>query len=94
LYPKATGIICQTEYSRNFLISETRHPNIRIIPNPVKPLHQNHIARENIILNVGRLIRTKQIDVLIDCFQRLKITWLLWLVVDGLKENPARQVID
>ncbi len=95
LYHQAAGIICQTNYARDFMIAETRHPNIRIIPNPVKTLYQNHIARENIILNVGRLIRTKQIDVLIDCFSKIEDHgWQLWLVGDGPeREHLRRQVI-
>jgi len=96
LYPKAAGIICQTKYSRDFLIAETSHPNIRIIPNPVKALFQNHVARENIILNVGRLIRTKQIDFLIDCFSKIENHgWQLWLVGDGPeRESLKSQVIN
>ena len=84
LYIKATGIISQTNYSKDFLKSVTKHQNIVIIPNPVMPFKQLNEEKQNIILNVGRLISTKRIDLLLDIFANSKFEdWKLWIVGDG-----------
>jgi len=94
LYPQAAGIICQTKYSSAFMVAEIGHTNIRIIPNPVKPFQANHVVKENIILNVGRLIKTKQIDFLIENFARIEVdNWQLWVVGDGPEKASLETLV-
>jgi GalNAc-alpha-(1->4)-GalNAc-alpha-(1->3)-diNAcBac-PP-undecaprenol alpha-1,4-N-acetyl-D-galactosaminyltransferase len=84
LYIKATGIISQTRYSKDFLKSITKHQNIIVIPNPVMTFKQTNEKKQNIILNVGRLISSKRIDLLLDVFASCKFEdWKLWIIGDG-----------
>ncbi len=70
LYRRAKGIVAQTSYSMQFLANVTKHSNICVIPNPVRQFNIAQKEKKNIILNVGRLIKTKKIDVLIDLFSK------------------------
>jgi GalNAc-alpha-(1->4)-GalNAc-alpha-(1->3)-diNAcBac-PP-undecaprenol alpha-1,4-N-acetyl-D-galactosaminyltransferase len=84
IYKKATGIISQTNYSKDFLYRVTKHQNIEVIPNPVSPFKQLNEVKQNIILNVGRLINSKRIDLLLNIFAECKCKdWKLWIVGDG-----------
>jgi GalNAc-alpha-(1->4)-GalNAc-alpha-(1->3)-diNAcBac-PP-undecaprenol alpha-1,4-N-acetyl-D-galactosaminyltransferase len=48
------------------------------------PFKQLNEEKQNIILNVGRLIGTKRIDLLLDIFANSKFEdWKLWIVGDG-----------
>ncbi len=86
LYPRAAGIVSQTNYSKDFLRSETNHKNISVIPNPVKIINSDWSVKENIILNVGRLINSKRIDLLLYIFSKINNKyWDLWIV--GEDEN-------
>ena len=91
LYPLAAGIISQTTYSKEFLTKEVKHKNIKVIPNPVIPFIFTPINKQNIILNVGRLIYTKRIEILLDIFSKIIIpNWELWIVGDG----PQQKVLE
>jgi GalNAc-alpha-(1->4)-GalNAc-alpha-(1->3)-diNAcBac-PP-undecaprenol alpha-1,4-N-acetyl-D-galactosaminyltransferase len=91
LYARATGIISQTNYSKEFLIDITKHKNIIVIPNPVKPFKQSGELKQNIILNVGRLINSKRIDLLLDIFAKCNYgNWKMWIVGEG----PERKVLE
>lgn len=84
LYKHASGIVAQTNYSKQFLENEIKHNNICVIPNPVQPFNKTPKEGNNIILNVGRLIKTKKIDILIDVFSKTDVSdWELWIVGDG-----------
>lgn len=92
LYRKSSGIICQTQYSQKFLYSVTKHKNIVTIPNPISFSKQNSDTLENkekVIITVGRLIKSKNIDLLLEMFALLgNSEWKLWIVGDGPeKEN-------
>jgi GalNAc-alpha-(1->4)-GalNAc-alpha-(1->3)-diNAcBac-PP-undecaprenol alpha-1,4-N-acetyl-D-galactosaminyltransferase len=89
LYPSAFGIISQTNYSKVFLSRETRHKNIKVIPNPCRFRNSSIQGRDKIVLNVGRLIKTKRVDILIKMFAEVKEEgWKLWIIGDGPeKEN-------
>jgi GalNAc-alpha-(1->4)-GalNAc-alpha-(1->3)-diNAcBac-PP-undecaprenol alpha-1,4-N-acetyl-D-galactosaminyltransferase len=91
IYKKATGIVSQTSFSKDFLGKETKHKNIAIIPNPVKPLKTPSTLQNKIILTVGRLISTKKIDLLLQIFAEVKTNdWKLWIIGDG----PEKQVLE
>jgi GalNAc-alpha-(1->4)-GalNAc-alpha-(1->3)-diNAcBac-PP-undecaprenol alpha-1,4-N-acetyl-D-galactosaminyltransferase len=84
LYNHASGIVAQTNYSRQFLEKEIKHTNICVIPNPVQLFNKTPKEKKNIILNVGRLIKTKRIDILINLFSKTNFSdWELWIVGDG-----------
>jgi GalNAc-alpha-(1->4)-GalNAc-alpha-(1->3)-diNAcBac-PP-undecaprenol alpha-1,4-N-acetyl-D-galactosaminyltransferase len=88
LYPLAHGIIAQTSYSKDYLKKLTAHQNIKVIPNPVKIIESKLNEKQNIILNVGRLIPSKRIDIIIDIFSKLNCdNWRLWIVGDGPQEK-------
>ena len=67
LYPRATGIIAQTDKAEEFYRKTVGHPNIKVIGNPVRQIKSQNgqRERENIVLSVGRLIDTKHFNI---CF--------------------------
>jgi glycosyltransferase involved in cell wall biosynthesis len=91
LYPRAKGLILQTEKARDIYISRSDHKNIAVIGNPVKQYFSGIFPekREKIVLMVGRLIKTKHQDKLIEMFARVNMPgWKLIIVgYDHLKQN-------
>jgi GalNAc-alpha-(1->4)-GalNAc-alpha-(1->3)-diNAcBac-PP-undecaprenol alpha-1,4-N-acetyl-D-galactosaminyltransferase len=91
LYPGAKGLILQTEKARDIYISRSDHKNIAVIGNPVKQYFSGTLPekREKIVLMVGRLIKTKHQDKLIEMFARVNLPeWKLIIVgYDHLKQN-------
>lgn len=90
LYPKATGIIAQTEKAKEIYSQLYHHPNIQVIGNPMWEIALNqNLKKENIVLSVGRLIKSKHHDELIKLFVRLnKPDWKLIIVGDdALKQQ-------
>jgi glycosyltransferase involved in cell wall biosynthesis len=89
-YPKARGIIAQTQKARDIYLRQFRHSDIRVIGNPIREIAAvAHDQRENIVLMVGRLIKTKHQDKLIEMFIEINNPeWKLILVgYDHLKQN-------
>lgn len=81
LYPTAAGIISQTNYSREFLSKKIKHQNIQVIPNPLRKVINTKCERKNVILNVGRIIRSKRLDLLLNIFSKcINTNWELWVV--------------
>ncbi|MBK8486685.1 MAG: glycosyltransferase [Bacteroidetes bacterium] len=90
LYPKATGIIAQTIYAKDFFQRWMPYNNIRVIANPIHEVPQTMLGqRQNIILSVGRLIKTKHHDKLINIFNQINNSdWQLIIVGgDAEKQN-------
>lgn len=100
LYPRATGIIAQTQKAKEIYFNLFRHNNIEIIGNPIQEIKlDRNIRRENIILMVGRLIETKHQDELVKMFLKINNPgWKLVLVgYDHLQQNNSeriREIID
>lgn len=96
LYPKAAGIIAQTKTAKDIYHKKFAHPNIRIIPNPIREIKFDAAVtdKENIILTVGRLIDTKHHDRLIEIFDRVnKDDWKLVIVGgDAIKQNGKKKL--
>jgi GalNAc-alpha-(1->4)-GalNAc-alpha-(1->3)-diNAcBac-PP-undecaprenol alpha-1,4-N-acetyl-D-galactosaminyltransferase len=95
LYPKAKGLILQTEKARDIFLLKNSHPNIVVIGNPVREFNPARFpeVREKSILMVGRLIKTKHQDKLIEMFANVRLPeWKLIIVgYDHLKQhNLAR----
>ena len=84
LYPTATGLIAQTDKAKKVAESNHHIPNIRVIGNPIRDVMPNcSEIKENIVLIVGRIIRTKHLDELIRLFVRLNIPEWKLVIVGG-----------
>jgi glycosyltransferase involved in cell wall biosynthesis len=95
LYPKAAGIIAQTTKARDIYTEHFGHRNIGVIGNPIREVRVDGITdKENIVLMVGRLIKTKHQDELIKLFLKIKVPdWKLVLVgYDHLKQNNEERL--
>jgi GalNAc-alpha-(1->4)-GalNAc-alpha-(1->3)-diNAcBac-PP-undecaprenol alpha-1,4-N-acetyl-D-galactosaminyltransferase len=95
LYPKATGVICQTEVAKNIYSKMFYHPNLVVIGNPIRAIESNNASKqENIILSVGRIIQSKHHDELIKIFSQIDdYDWKLIIVGDdALKQNNKQRL--
>ncbi len=88
-YRYATGIIAQTSLAKEIIKRTTKNKNITVIPNPVKYVQRYpEIKRENIILNVGRLVPEKGQAYLLEAFKMLNNPkWRLIILGDGPLKN-------
>jgi GalNAc-alpha-(1->4)-GalNAc-alpha-(1->3)-diNAcBac-PP-undecaprenol alpha-1,4-N-acetyl-D-galactosaminyltransferase len=82
LYPTAYGVIVQTEKAKAIYEAEYRLRNMKVIGNPIRFVDRGRrIARENVVLMVGRLIKSKHQDKLIEIFANTDNSdWKLVLV--------------
>jgi GalNAc-alpha-(1->4)-GalNAc-alpha-(1->3)-diNAcBac-PP-undecaprenol alpha-1,4-N-acetyl-D-galactosaminyltransferase len=95
LYPHAKGIIAQTEKAKENYRIKFRHQNIRVIGNPIREISNvNNTVKENIVLMVGRLIRSKNHDRLIELFLKIGMPdWKLIIVgYDHLQQNNFKRL--
>jgi GalNAc-alpha-(1->4)-GalNAc-alpha-(1->3)-diNAcBac-PP-undecaprenol alpha-1,4-N-acetyl-D-galactosaminyltransferase len=95
LYPKAKGVICQTETAKAIYKKMFTHDNFVVIGNPIKTIASgNSLPKENIVLSVGRLIETKHYDQLIQMFAELnQMNWKLVIVGgDALKQSNKEKL--
>lgn len=84
IYKRSAGIIAQTEKAREIMYGRTLHSNIRVIGNPLKIVNNISNERENIILNVGRFISSKQQALLVDYFARIQPEgWKVYFIGEG-----------
>lgn len=94
LYSNAKGIVSQTSYSRNFLSRETKHKNIKVIPNPVDSSKFLNRTKQKVVLSVGRLIQSKRLDILIEAFAKSENKdWELWIVGDGPQKSDLENKV-
>lgn len=89
LYPKAKGIIAQTDYAKYLYNQQFSHSNICVIGNPIRFVVSDKTKKEKIVLNIGRLIKSKNQDRLIEIFCHInRPDWTLVIVGgDALKQN-------
>ena len=90
LYPRATGVIAQTTKAKECYDKLFRQSNYAVIGNPVREIPGDEtVARENTIVSVGRLIKTKHYDRMIRLFVELnRPDWRLVIVGgDAQKQN-------
>jgi GalNAc-alpha-(1->4)-GalNAc-alpha-(1->3)-diNAcBac-PP-undecaprenol alpha-1,4-N-acetyl-D-galactosaminyltransferase len=95
LYPKAKGVICQTEKAFYIYQKMFKHHNFIIIGNPIKDVVKPNIHnKENIVLSVGRLIDSKHHEELIKMFADInQENWKLIIVGDNaLKQNNREKL--
>lgn len=87
LYPKAAGYIAQTSIAKDIARKNRWNSNITVIGNPIRTLNLPDVRKENIILSIGRLIPTKNIDQLIHIFSRIhKPEWRLIIIGGNAKK--------
>lgn len=91
LYPKAKGIILQTKKAKDIFLKDIKHSNIAVIGNPIREFRriEPQPKKEKIVIMVGRLIRSKNQDKLIEIFAQIDAPeWKLMLVgYDHLKQK-------
>lgn len=95
LYQKAKGIIVQTETARGIYSKKYSNKNIEVIGNPIRNINLDSSKdKENIILSVGRLVKTKHFDILIRIFSQIKNrNWRLVIVGgDSQRQNEMEKL--
>ena len=94
LYPKAKGVIAQTQKARDIYRSIYQHKNICVIGNPIRLVTGESTFRKNQVLMVGRLISSKNQDRLIRIFLDINEPgWQLVLVgYDHLKQQHSERL--
>ena len=88
LYPAAAGYIAQTEKAKQICLGNKWNGNVKVIGNPIRRVEKNPaVKKENIILTVGRLIKTKHFDHLIEIFSEIDHSaWKLMIVGGDAKK--------
>jgi len=99
LYPRSKGIIVQTALAKDIYAKQFRHRNIKVIGNPIRSIASTGENRENIVLTVGRFIKSKHHDRLIELFTDIELNgWKLILIgYDHLGQsnsNLLQKIID
>ncbi|MFH5833133.1 glycosyltransferase [Halalkalibaculum sp. DA3122] len=95
LYPGAAGYVAQTEVAKQVCNAKKWNQNIQVISNPVRKIESDEaVKKQNIILTVGRLIKTKHLDQLIKMFAEIDPKgWRLVIVGgDAKKMNLSTQL--
>jgi glycosyltransferase involved in cell wall biosynthesis len=96
LYPRAKGVILQSETAKQVFQKKIKHSNIAVIGNPIRRIlkESSDIQREKSILMVGRLISSKHQDRLIKIFAKLdRKDWKLLIVgYDHLKQKHTERL--
>ena len=89
LYRRAEGILSQTKMAIKIDEVFLKHNNIIYFPNPIRSInYRKSIKKENLILNVGRFVSTKNQKDLIDIFEEINNSnWKLIFVGDGPMKN-------
>lgn len=92
MYKKATGIIAQTGFAKKLMAQKTGHKNIISISNPIPAIADTGIKKENIILNVGRFIKSKNQPLLVEYFAAVREgDWKLVFLGDGQYLEATKQ---
>ena len=95
LYPKAKGIIAQTQKAKDIYYKHFSHKNIVVIGNPIRIIENGiPIDRNKTVLMVGRLIKSKNQDKLIEMFLNIQMPgWKLVLVgYDHLQQKHFKRL--
>lgn len=86
-YHKASGFIAQTSQAASIAKRKKLNKNIKVIGNPIRTLDLPKVDKENIVLTVGRLIPTKNIDRLINLFSQINDNeWQLQVIGGNAKK--------
>lgn len=83
-YKRAENIIAQTNYASEFMKSQFMKSQICIIPNFLSPFTYSDMKREKIVLYVGRLIKSKGVNILLESFSCIdNEEWSLIIIGEG-----------
>lgn len=93
-YPKAKGIIAQSEFAKRIISERTNATRIKVIYNPVNAIERVECEKRKNIVCVGRFTKEKGHAILIDAVSKMRHTdWQLSLVGDGpLRSELENQV--
>lgn len=92
LYPKASGVVAQTEKAKECYGTQFNQRDVSVVGNPINQISiPDDNQRENIVISVGRLIDTKNYDQLIEIFSKINNPdWKLVIVGgDALKQTNS-----
>ncbi|HQP76803.1 MAG TPA: glycosyltransferase [Saprospiraceae bacterium] len=89
LYPRAGGVIAQTELARQLYKNQFHNERIFVIGNPIHMYGGDDSQKDKIVLTIGRLIKSKNHDKIIEVFCKInRPGWKLVIVGgDALKQN-------
>lgn len=89
LYPRAKGVIAQTEQARGVFLDQSLNSNIVVIGNPIHLIPPGNKVRRKIVLTIGRLIDSKNHDKLIELFTQIRKPGWQLIIIGGnaLKQN-------
>ena len=95
LYPTAAGYIAQTGKAKSVVHQKKWNRNVAVIGNPIRNIpHNGYTEKENIVLTVGRLIKTKHFDELIRIFAEIDHPdWKLVIVGGDAKKQNQYDVL-
>lgn len=96
LYPRATGVIAQTELARQLYKNQFHNKNVIVIGNPIHEYGEDDSRKDKIVLTIGRLIESKNHDKIIEVFCEInRPEWKLVIVGgDALKQNNLSKLRD
>jgi glycosyltransferase involved in cell wall biosynthesis len=96
IYKTATGFIAQTELAASIIMKKTGLSNYIVTGNPIRNIHvDSNLVRNNVIINVGRLIPLKQQARLIKIFARIPFKeWRLKILGNGGLYNDLKLLIE
>lgn len=95
-YPQASGYVAQTNIAAQLCRSNKWNNNIRVIGNPINRIPKSSDSqKDNIVLFVGRLIKTKHVDQLIKIFHEIdNRDWKLCIVGGDAKRLSLSKELD
>jgi glycosyltransferase involved in cell wall biosynthesis len=95
LSKRVDGIIAQTMLAKK-IYKDSYNCQINVIPNFLKDInYYPENQKDNIVINVGRLVNEKGQKYLLQAFARLNyVDWKLWLVGDGPLRNKLEKLAE
>lgn len=96
-YPLANGMIAQTTIAKRTALERKYNNNIMVIPNPLREIiNSSEIKKEKIVISVGRLVKSKNFNELIDIFLEADFEnkWKLLILGDGPEKEFLQQKIN
>ncbi len=97
LYKNAAGVVAQTSKAAELLSRRLNgaQDNIRVIPNPLREIKGLKYQQKNQIVALGRLVREKRYDRLLEVISLLKEpSWKLVIVGDGYLRSDVENMIE
>lgn len=99
-YPRANSVVLQTQGVKKLYEKKVSESKLIILPNPIsekltnKRTFKDDSKREKLILNVGRLNKSKQQKMLINAFENITTEdWKLLIIGDGPQYNALQKQI-